>query len=138
MTPEVASAVEALVREGVLAPDRAALPLRFARGEVLSVRTELRTLLWLGVTLIVSGVGLLVRENLDRIGPVAIAVVLGVGAAACLLWVARTADRFSWLEQPSPNLAFDYVLLLGVTLLVNILAQILLKSFAGPSASPQR
>lgn len=117
MTPEVASAVEALVREGVLAPDRAALPLRFARGEVLSVRTELRTLLWLGVTLIVSGVGLLVRENLDRIGPVAIAVVLGVGAAACLLWVARTADRFSWLEQPSPNLAFDYVLLLGVTLL---------------------
>lgn len=117
MTPEVVAAFEDLVREGVLTTDKAALPLRAARGEIVSVRTELRTLLWLGVTLIASGVGLLVKENLDRIGPVAIAAVLGAGAAACLLWVARMAGRFSWFEQPSPNLAFDYVLLLGVTLL---------------------
>jgi len=117
VTPEVAAAVEDLVREGVLTTDQAALPLRAASGEIVSVRTELRTLLWLGVTLIASGVGLLVKENLDRIGPVAIAAVLGAGAAACLLWVARMAGRFSWFEQPSPNLVFDYVLLLGVTLL---------------------
>ncbi len=117
MTPEVAAAVETLVRKGVLAPEKAALPLRSARGEVVSVGTELRTLLWLGVTLIASGVGLLVKENLDRIGPVAVAIVLGAGAVACLFWVVRTAGPFSWLEQPSPNLAFDYVLLLGVTLL---------------------
>jgi hypothetical protein len=114
--PEVAQAVERLVAEGVLAPEKAAAPLRSARGELLSVRFELRALLWLGVSLVVAGVGLLVKENLDRIGPLAIAVALAVAAAACLAWVARVAPRFSWDEQASPNLAFDYVLLLGAML----------------------
>ncbi len=117
MTPEVAGAVESLVRHAALTPEAAALPLRAARGDVVSVRAELRTLLWLGVTLIASGVGVLVKDNLDRIGPLTIAIALGAGAAGCLVWVARAAGPFSWLEQPSPNLAFDYVLLLGVTLL---------------------
>jgi hypothetical protein len=114
--PEVAQAVERLVAEGVLAPHNAAVPLRSARGELLSVRFELRTLLWLGVSLVVAGVGLLVKENLDRIGPLAIAVVLAVAATGCLAWVARVAPPFSWDEQPSPNLAFDYILLLGAAL----------------------
>ena len=116
MNPEVAGAVEALVGEGVLAPEQAVLPRRAARGEILSVRAELRSLLWLGVSLVASGVGLLVKENLQRIGPLTIAVALGAGAAACLAWTARTAPALSWGEQPSPNLAFDYVLLLGATL----------------------
>ena len=108
--------MERLVAEGVLAPDKAAVPLRSARGELLSVRFELRTLLWLGVSLVVAGVGLLVKENLDRIGPLAIAVALALAAAACLAWVARVAPRFSWGKQASSNLAFDYILLLGATL----------------------
>jgi len=115
--PEVAGAVEALLRAGVLSPEQAILPVRSARGEIVSVRAELRTLLWLGVTLIASGVGILVKENLDRIGPLAVAIFLGVAATACLLWVVRAAGPFAWLDQPSPNLAFDYVLLLGATLL---------------------
>ena len=108
--------MERLVAEGVLSPESAAVPLRSARGELLSVRFELRTLLWLGVSLAVAGVALLVKENLDRIGPLAIAVALGVAAAGCLAWVARVAPPFSWDERPSPNLAFDYILLLGATL----------------------
>jgi hypothetical protein len=114
---EVASAVERLVGEGNLTPEQALVPRRAARGELLSVRFELRTLLWLGVSLVVSGVGLLVKENLDRIGPLTIAVTLGAAAAACLTWVARVSPPFSWGEQPSPNLAFDYVLLLGAALI---------------------
>ncbi len=117
MNPEVAGAVEALVRAGVLSPERATLPGRAARGEVVSVRAELRALLWVGVTLIASGVGVLVKQNLDRIGPLAIAIVLGAAAAVCLLWVAHVAGPFTWLDRASPNLAFDYVLLLGATLL---------------------
>ena len=117
MDPEVASAVERLVGEGVLTPEQALMPRRAARGELLSIRFELRMLLWLGVSLVLAGVGLLVKENLDRIGPLTIAVALGAAAAACLAWVARTTTPFSWGEQPSPNLPFDYVLLLGAALL---------------------
>jgi len=57
-----------------------------------------------------------VKENLDRIGPVAIAVGIGLAAAAALAWVIVKAPPFSWGPVPSPHLAFDYLLLLGVLL----------------------
>lgn len=115
--PEVAAAVQRLVRNGVLQPEGAAPLLRQARGELVSLRAELRILAWAGVTLLMAGVALLVHQNLDRIGPLAIASALAVGAAACLWWVALRAPAFAWTESPSPHLAFDYILLLGVLLI---------------------
>jgi hypothetical protein len=116
MNPDVAEAVPKLVEAGVLPPGEAPRLLRVARGELLSVHWELRALLYVGVLLVTGGVGLLVKENLDRIGPVAIAAGIGLAAAAALGWVIRVAPPFSWREIPSPNLAFDYILLLGVLL----------------------
>lgn len=124
MNPDVAEAIPGLVDSGALPPEKAPLLSRVARGELLSVHWELRTLLYLGVLLITGGVGLLVKENLDRIGPVAIAVGIGLAAAGALAWVFRVAPPFSWREVPSPNLAFDYVLLLGVLLAAADLAYI--------------
>lgn len=116
MLPEAAKAIPVLVGEGVLAPAKAAPLLRIARGDLVSVRAELRVLLWAGVSLVMAGVGLLVRQNLAQIGPLAIALGLGLSSAACLAWVAWRGPAFSWQQQVSPNLAFDYVLLLGVSL----------------------
>lgn len=114
--PEVAQAIPDLVRDGVLEPGQAAPLLRIARGELVSIRGELRLLLWAGVTLVMAGVGLLVKQNLAHIGPLAIAIGLGVASATCLAWVIWQGPAFSWQEQASPNLAFDYVLLLGASL----------------------
>lgn len=114
--PEVAKAIGALVAGGVLAPERAAPLLRIARGELVSVRAELRALLWAGVSLVMAGVGMLVKQNLAQIGPLAIVLGLGLASAACLAWVASRGPAFSWGQQASPNLAFDYVLLLGASL----------------------
>ena len=124
MNPDVASAIPRLVEAGVLPPDEAPRLLRAARDELVSVHGELRTLLYVGVLLVTGGVGLLVEENLDRIGPVAIAVGIGLAALAALGWVARVAPPFSWREAPSPNLGFDYVLLLGVLLAAADLAYV--------------
>ena len=124
MNPDVAKAVPDLVREGVVSPDQAALFLRAATGDLVSVRAELRALLYAGVSLAMAGVGLLVKENLDRIGPVTIATAIGLAACACFAWVVRTAPAFSWGEQPSPNLAFDYLLLLGTLLAAADLAYV--------------
>jgi hypothetical protein len=122
--PEVAAALRRLVRERVMTPEQAAPLLREARGELISVRGELRALLYAGVLLVTSGVGLLVKQNLDRIGPLAIAIALGVSAIACLTWVFRAAAPFSWGERASGHVAFDYVLLLGVLLAGTDLAYI--------------
>lgn len=117
MNPDVAPAVDGLARSGTLNPTQARLFSRIARRELVSVHGELRLLAYLGVLLLMGGVGILVRENLDRIGPVAIAVGLGLGALLCLAWVARQAPPFSRAEVASPHLALDYVLLLGALLI---------------------
>ena len=127
MNPDVAAAVPKLVERGVLAPGAAAPLLRVARGELVSIREELRLALYLVVTLVTAGVGLLVKENLDRIGPVTIAAAIGLAAAACLAWVARTAPPFAWAAQPSPHVAFDYLLLLGALLVAADLAYVEVK-----------
>jgi hypothetical protein len=127
MNPDAAAAIPKLVEAGALPPEAAPRLLRVARGELVSVHWELRALLYMGVLLITGGVGLLVKENLDRIGPVAIAVAIGLAAAAALAWVVRVAPPFSWREVPSPNLAFDYMLLLGVLLAAADLAYIEVK-----------
>ena len=127
MNPDVAAAVERLGREGTLTTGQAGLFGRVARGELVSVRPELRLLLYGGVLAVMGGVGALVQENLDRLGPVAIAAGLGVAAAAALLWALRHAPPFSWGPAPSTHLAFDYILLLGVLLTGAALAYVEVK-----------
>ncbi len=124
MNPDLAEAVPRLVSSGILPPEKAPLLLRAARRELVSVHGELRLLLYLGVLLVTGGVGLLVKENLDRIGPAVIAGGIGLAAAACLAWAIRVSPPFSWGEVRSPNLAFDYVLLLGVLLAAADLAYV--------------
>ena len=127
VNPDVESAIERLERECVLSSERARPLARAARGELISLWAELRVALYAGVILIVTGAGLLIRQNLDRIGPLAIAVGLGAAAVGCLAWVVARAPAFSWGEVPSPDLAFDYVLLLGALLAATDLAYIEVK-----------
>ena len=114
MNPDVVAAVDALVERGVIDRRGAVTLRRAASGSLVSVRDELRVLLWAGVLLITSGAGLLVRQNVDRIGPLAIAIGIGVAAFACLGW--------AWRRAPSRSFAFDSVLLLGALLAATDLA----------------
>ncbi|HSB63590.1 MAG TPA: hypothetical protein VLJ18_05455 [Thermoanaerobaculia bacterium] len=122
MNPDVAAAVERLRADGVLGDAAADLLGRVARRELVSVRLEIRSALYLGVLLLTAGAGLFVKENHERIGPAAIGVGIGVVAAACLLWAARHAEPFSWGEATPAHAGFDYVLLLGALLVATDLA----------------
>jgi hypothetical protein len=122
--PDVAAAVVELQHRGMLSAEQAARLGRVARGELVSIRLELQALLYAGVLLVMAGVGLLVGGNLERIGPVTIALALGLGAAGCLAWVWRVAPAFSWGATAAPHLAFDYILLLGALLVAADLAYV--------------
>jgi hypothetical protein len=124
MNPDVVAAIARLRGGDVLSSRQAALFNRVARGSLVSVRLEIRVLLYVGVLLLTSGVGLLVVERHRDIGPLAIAGSVTLAAAACLVWVARQAPPFSWEAVPSPSVAFDYVLLLGLLLLASDLAYV--------------
>jgi hypothetical protein len=116
MSPDVAKAIPQLQGRGLLTEVQARHFLRVARGELVSVRNELRLLIYAGVVLITAGVGVLVQQNVHRLGPVAIALAIGIAAAGCFFWIARYSTPFTWDEAPSTHFAFDYVLLLGVLL----------------------
>lgn len=66
------------------------------RRDVVPIGTELRSLAWLGVMLIATGVGIVITKHFDQIGPLAIAMVLGAAAAACyayVVWRRASARR---------------------------------------------
>jgi hypothetical protein len=134
MQPDVVSAIHDLSRQGVLSESEAAALGPAARGEIASVRAELRTLLYGGVLLAVSGVGLFLKENHERIGPAAIACVLLAAAVACFVFVFRRSPPFSWTSSPSPHVATDYLLLLAVLLVGSDLAYVETQfRFLGPN-----
>jgi hypothetical protein len=122
VNPDVVGAIASLRARGILSSEQAAFFDCVARRGLVSVRFEIRALLYAGVLLVTSGVGVLVAQHQDDIGPLAIATGIALAAAACLLWVMRRAALFSWAEVPSPSVAFDYVLLLGLLLVAADLA----------------
>ena len=124
MNPDVVAAITRLSGDSILSAPQATLFNRVARRYLVSVRLEIRLLLYVGVLLLTSGVGVLIVEHQQEIGPLAIAGVLGLAAVACLVWVARKATGFSWQAVESPNVAFDYILLLGLLLFASDLGYV--------------
>ena len=116
MNPDVAAAVSRLERDGVLSREQASVVRPVAEGNKLSAYGELRFFLYLGVLLVTAGVGILVRQNLENVGPLTIAIVIGIAGGFCLVWVERHAPPFSWGLAASTHLAFENILLLGVLL----------------------
>ena len=81
------------------------------RGRVFSLHAELRAALYAGVLLVMSGVGIILARNIERIGPLGIVLALALAAAACALPAvrARRAGR-------PPTIAGEYLLLLAALL----------------------
>jgi hypothetical protein len=98
----------ALRENGRLGAGRARSLIAIERREILSLYYELRVLLYVAVTLIVTGVGLYLKRNLDRIGPTALIAGIAAVAAACYAFVLVRRSR--------PTVAHDYLLLLGALL----------------------
>ncbi len=116
MNPDIFDAIGRLRADGILT-DAQAQPLsRAAKGDLVSVELELRTVLYAGVLLLTSGVGLFLKENHERIGPAAIAALVGAAALACLAYAARRLPGFTWESSGDTMAGPDYVLLLGVLL----------------------
>lgn len=122
ISPDVASAVQVLGQDGVLRPAQVTLFGRVARGELVSLSPVLHALLYGGVLAVTGGVGLLLRDRVADLGPLAIALLIGAAALACLGWVARVAPPYSPGRVDAPHMAFDYILLLGALLVAADLA----------------
>ena len=100
-----------LQAEGLIDGATAARLLAADRRDVFSVQPELRLAMYAGVLLVVGGVGMVLARNLDRIGPLAIALVLALAAVVCAVPALRTK-----LAGRPLSVAADYLLLLAALL----------------------
>ncbi len=78
------------------------------RGAVFSVFEELRFVLYAAVAAVTGGLGLLIKENLDRIGPLTLMAALALAAAGCYATALRTR-----MLGRTRSIGGDYLLLLG-------------------------
>lgn len=91
-----------------LADSRVAPLIARERREVFSVQPEVRIAGWAGATLLAAAAGIVLKNNLERIGPLALAALIAVAAIACYAFV--------WWRRDRAAVADDYVLLLGALL----------------------
>ena len=107
-----------LQARGLLPPAQAATIAAADQARPFSLHYELRALLYLGITLLAGGLGVLVYQNLDTIGhQVIIGAIAGL-MAACFAYAARHRAPFTWGIAPKTSVGADYLLILGCLLFV--------------------
>lgn len=81
-----------------------------------SLYTELRLTLYFGVFMLITGIGLTVKEYFAQIGHFSIISFLSAAFLASFAWCFLKGANYSNSEVKSPNIIFDYVLFFGCTL----------------------
>jgi hypothetical protein len=93
---------------GTMDEGAAARAIALERRTLFSVFEELRATLYAAVALVIAGVGILVKEHLDRIGPLTLTFALAIAGAACYVPAIRAKSR-----GDDQTAIAEYLLLLG-------------------------
>ncbi|HTB08152.1 MAG TPA: DUF2157 domain-containing protein, partial [Bacteroidia bacterium] len=80
---------------------------------LFSLNFELKTLLYAGVLLLSSGLGVLIYKNIDSIGHMAIILFIAAISTGCFVYCIRKSIPYSNNKVESPGIMFDYTLLFG-------------------------
>jgi hypothetical protein len=90
----------------------------------VSVRRELLILLYFGIVLLSTGLGILIYENIDSIGHITIVLLIAAVTILCFGYCFKRSDGPSLKKTESPNVWFDYVLLLGCLLFLVLIGYV--------------
>lgn len=89
--------------------------------KLFSVFYELRTILYLGILLFSSGIGILVYKNIGQLGHYASLVLLCATTVGCFYYAFKKGAAYSNEAVKSPTPYFDYAVLLGCLLFISVL-----------------
>lgn len=84
----------------------------------ISLHWELRTLLYIGISLFTTGLGIFVYKNIGSIGHIVLLGVLFAGCAGCYWYAGKNALPFTKEKSGHNNPFYDYVVLLAASLFV--------------------
>lgn len=86
-----------------------------------SIKSYLDFSMYAGVTLLASGLGILIYKNIESIGHVVLVVLIGLLCLGCFAYCHLKKNPFSLSKVNAPNVAFDYIVLLGALLLLTFI-----------------
>jgi hypothetical protein len=89
--------------------------------KIISVFYELRIILYLGVMLFTTGVGILIYKNIGEFGHLALITILFIMTAYCFHYALRNVPEYSNEKLTPPTPYFDYIVLLGCLLFISVL-----------------
>jgi hypothetical protein len=107
------SIFKTLHAEGLIGEDAVRQVEAIERDRLFSLYWELRLLLYLGVLLLTTGLGILVYKHIDTIGHQAVLAFIAAVAIGSFFYCFRKNPPFSWDQTNAPDPFFDYVALLG-------------------------
>ena len=116
LSPPTARLLADLEAHGLLPPAQAAVIAQDERTRPFSLHYELRALLYLGITLLAGGVGVLIYQHIDSIGHGVIIGAITLAMSVSYGYAVRHQSAFTWGEAPRTSLAADYLLLLSCLL----------------------
>lgn len=101
----------------ILGRKQAALLRRIYGRELFSVHWEVRLLLYAGILILTTGLGLLIAKHFASIGHLALLAAIALGCAGCFAYCLRRGGGFTAAQVVAPDAAYDYILFLGCLLL---------------------
>jgi len=105
-----------ILKDGHITDEQYKSIVSFESNRLFSIHWELRTILYLGILLLSSGIGILVYLNIDTIGHQAILAAVGLACAACLYYCHKHQLPYTHQTVTHASPFFDYVVLLGCLL----------------------
>lgn len=109
-----------LQNEGLITPEQQVTIAENERQRPFSLHWELRSLLYIGILLLSSGLGLLVYDNFDQIGHGALLTAMAAGCATCFVFAWRNRSAWTLNQTRSRSTFGDYALILACLLFLTL------------------
>lgn len=107
--------LQSFQEKNIITPEQINAVSEYEKNKLFSLHYELRTLLYLGITLLTGGLGMLIYQNLDTIDHGVIVALIAIITLACFGFAFWKREPFTWKEVKNPHHFSDFILLLGCT-----------------------
>lgn len=114
------SILDIFIQKGILPEQQASLIAEYERSKSFSIYRELRAILYLGITFLTTGLGVLIYKNIDTIGHQAIITLIAFSIVACSYYLFKNRQPFSWGIVRHTDPFSEYVLILACTLFLTL------------------
>ena len=107
------SLINSLTEKNIISETQAIQISNAEKNEPFSVHWELRSLLYLGITFLSTGLGILIYKNIDTIGHNILIALIALVCIACFCYAFLHRKTFTWQESEITNNLEDFALLGG-------------------------